>query len=163
MTSHEMTFFERFSIQMELVVPIIRKLQSVLGEETVLKALEQANRRETETNRENFPAETAGNCLTVRNGLEVFSKGALEYEMLELNEEKADFNVTSCQYAEKMKALDAQDLGPHLICNVDFPMAETMGLELRRTKTCMTGASHCDFRYRARPAKSDAASSGTSE
>ena len=159
MASHEMTFFERFAIQMELVVPIIRKLQSVLGEETVLKALEEANRQETEENRENFPANTAGNCLAVQHGLDVFSKGALNYEVLELTEEKADFNVTSCQYAEKMKALDAQDLGPHLICNVDFQMAETLGLELRRTKTCMTGGSHCDFRYRVRPAKADVGSS----
>ena len=161
MSSHEMTFFERFSIQMELVVPILRKLQSVLGEEAVLKALDQANQEETRTNREAFPAGVAGNCLTIQAGLELFSKGALEYDLLELDEEKAGFNVTSCKYAQMMKDLDAQDLGPTLICNVDFPMAEKMGLELRRTQTCMKGGSHCDFRYRARPAKADAASGPT--
>ncbi|MEM7094316.1 MAG: L-2-amino-thiazoline-4-carboxylic acid hydrolase [Actinomycetota bacterium] len=46
--------------------------------------------------------------------------------------------------------LDARDLGLMLVCNVDFPLAARAGMDLERTQTKMTGASHCDFRYQRR-------------
>ena len=41
----ELTYFERRKIQMEYAVPLIRDLQAILGEETILKALEERTRR----------------------------------------------------------------------------------------------------------------------
>lgn len=59
-------------------------------------------------------------------------------------------NVTRCSYTALMEKLGARDLGPLLLCNLDFAVAERAGLELRRTQTCMQGAAFCDFRYRKR-------------
>jgi len=153
MASNEITFFERLSIQMELVVPIIRRLQDVLGEEVIINALEESNRKLAEQNRSAFPKGSRGDCLSIERGLERFAKDALEYEMLFLDKDRADFNVASCRYTKMMQNLNAEDLGALVICDADFAMAEKQGLELKRTQTCMKGASHCDFRYRARAAE----------
>jgi hypothetical protein len=49
-----------------------------------------------------------------------------------------------------MDELGAADLGFLLLCEGDFATAEAWGLELTRTQTLTTGATHCDFRYRMR-------------
>jgi hypothetical protein len=56
-------------------------------------------------------------------------------------------NVTRCAYQEMMERMEARDIGHLLICNLDFAIAERARIELKRTQTCMQGASHCDFRY----------------
>ena len=45
----ELTYFERRKIQMEYAVLLIRDLQAILGEETILKALEERTRRQIKT------------------------------------------------------------------------------------------------------------------
>lgn len=75
---------------------------------------------------------------------------ALEIDVLELNEERFDFNVTRCRYAEMYRDLGMQEKGALLSCNRDFALIEGFDpdTELTRTQTIMQGASHCDFRYR---------------
>ena len=72
------------------------------------------------------------------------------FVFLRRDDDHFDMNVTRCAYAELMERLGARDIGPLLICNADFAMAERAGLELERTQTRMQGAAHCDFRYRRR-------------
>ncbi len=38
-----------------------------------------------------------------------------------------------------MEELDARDLGPLLICECDFALADSLGIELKRSKTRMQG------------------------
>ncbi|MEX2426121.1 MAG: L-2-amino-thiazoline-4-carboxylic acid hydrolase [Thermomicrobiaceae bacterium] len=85
---------------------------------------------------------------------------ALEIDVLELNEERFDFNVTRCRYAEMYRELGMADRGALLSCNRDFALIEGFDpdTELTRTQTIMQGASHCDFRYRKKtiPDENDA-------
>jgi hypothetical protein len=75
---------------------------------------------------------------------------ALEIEVLELNDERFDYNVTRCRYAEMYRAMGMADKGALLSCNRDFSLIEGFApdVELTRTQTIMQGAPFCDFRYR---------------
>ena len=79
--------------------------------------------------------------------------GALETEVRELTDEIFAFDVTRCRYAEMYRALGLERLGATLSCNRDGSLMEGFNpdIEFTRTQTIMSGADHCDFRFRARP------------
>lgn len=91
------------------------------------------------------------------NSLEAFAnstgdwrKGnALEIEILAQNEERYDFNVTRCRYAEMYRSLGMGELGAVLSCNRDYSLVEGFSaeIELTREQTIMQGAPCCTFRY----------------
>lgn len=76
--------------------------------------------------------------------------GALEIDVLEHDAARLDFNVTRCRYAEMYRALGIPELGAILSCNRDYALMEGFNgdAELTRTQTILSGASHCDFRFR---------------
>jgi hypothetical protein len=78
--------------------------------------------------------------------------GALELDVLRDDDEAFEFNVTRCRYAEMYRRLGLADLGPILSCSRDGTMIEGFnpGIAFERTQTLMDGATHCDFRYRAK-------------
>jgi hypothetical protein len=75
---------------------------------------------------------------------------ALEIELLAQDEERFDFNVTRCRYAELYRALGIPELGAVLSCNRDGALIQGFNptIDLTRTQTIMGGAACCDFRYR---------------
>jgi fumarate reductase iron-sulfur subunit len=82
-------------------------------------------------------------------GLEPWMAGdAYDQEILELSEERFDFNINRCAYAQMYKELGMEDLGFYLSCSRDFKLMEGFNPELKmiRTKTIMEGADCCDFR-----------------
>ena len=142
----ELTYFERRKIQMEYAVPLIRDLQAILGEETILKALEERTRRQIETT----PQWGEPDFSRMAEGTKVFAAGdALQYEVIAADDAAFDMNVHQCGYAEMMEALGGRDIGHHLVCNGDFAAAKRIGMRLDRTQTKMQGGDLCDFRYRA--------------
>ena len=149
MDPRDLTLHQRMSIQMEYAVPLIRDLQRVLGEDVVNRALAERNRLQREDARRARHPEPDLSAFAA--GTEAYAAGdALEYEVVAQDADRYDIDVTRCAYKATMERLGAVDLGPLLICELDFAMAERAGLELVRTQTCMQGASHCDFRYRRR-------------
>lgn len=76
--------------------------------------------------------------------------GALEIETLQASAEALEFNVTRCRYAEMYREMGLGRIGHLLSCNRDgdFCIGYNPEMELTRTQTIMSGASHCDFRYR---------------
>ncbi len=79
--------------------------------------------------------------------------GALEIETLQASDEALDFNVTRCRYAEMYREMGLGRIGHLLSCNRDgdFCIGYNPDMKLTRTRTIMSGASHCDFRYRMEP------------
>ncbi|MGH1356617.1 MAG: L-2-amino-thiazoline-4-carboxylic acid hydrolase [Thalassovita sp.] len=75
---------------------------------------------------------------------------ALQIEPVEMSNEKMDFNVVRCRYAEMYQEMGLGDIGHLLSCNRDgdFCIGYNPNIEMTRTQTRMQGASHCDFRYR---------------
>lgn len=139
----KLTMLERRRIQMEYAVPLIRDLQSILGEDIVNAAL---SKRSEPTS--NAPGSKA-DFTRMQSDTEYFAAGgALDYEVIAADTENFDMNVTRCAYSEMMEELGARDIGHLLICNLDFPAASKVGMELKRSQTKMQGDGICDFRYR---------------
>jgi hypothetical protein len=79
--------------------------------------------------------------------------GSLDIDMVAAGDDRLDFNVTRCRYAEFYKELGLADLGYLVHCNRDHAMIDGFNpdLKLTRTQTVMEGASHCDFRFTKKP------------
>jgi hypothetical protein len=144
-----LTNLERMRIQMEYAVPLIRDLQRQLGADVVNEAL--ARRTERETRETAAPGSKADFGRMEAGTAHFAAGGALEYDIVDAGDDHFDLNVTSCGYARMMDDLDARDIGHLLICNLDFPAAARLGMDLERTQTQMEGGTQCDFRYRRRP------------
>ena len=149
-----LTLLQQREIEAKVVGPLIRGFAAELGSEKTLEIV-----RAVIVNL----AHEAGADLARRVGeasLEAFAKGldrwseggALEIDVLEESPERLSFNVTRCKYAEMYRALGLADLGGSLSCQRDFALIEGFNpdITLERTQTLMEGASHCDFRFRAK-------------
>ena len=130
-------------------MPLVRDLQAILGEERVNAALaERQKRRAEDARRASAPAADAS---AIAPALAAFAAGnALDYTVVRADTEALDIDVTRCAYVALMERLGARDLGPLLLCERDYALAASAGLELTRTTTCMQGGECCDFRFRRR-------------
>lgn len=61
-------------------------------------------------------------------------------------------NMLRCPVADYLGQRDAADLCAGSWCNLDYALAEMWGARLQRSGTLVGGATHCDFRFHARPA-----------
>lgn len=149
-----LSLLQRREVEARIVGPLIRGFIEAMGRDA---ALEVVRRVISDLARE------AGADLAASLGdasLSAFAEvldlwregGALEIDLLERTPERLAFDVTRCRYAELYRALGLADLGGSLSCRRDFALVEGFNpaIELVRTQTLMDGASHCDFRFRAR-------------
>ena len=141
----ELTNFERVKIQMEYVVPLIKDLQALLGEDTINDALKRRV-RESEVS---IDSGKQPDFSRMTDGAKMFAEGgALDYDIIASGDDHFDMDVKRCQYAEMMDELGGREFGHLLVCNRDFAAAKRIGMTLTRTQTIMRGADYCDFRYR---------------
>lgn len=77
--------------------------------------------------------------------------GALEIETLLETEDRLDFDVTRCRYAEMYREMGLGEIGHLLSCQRDGTFCEGFDPRIRmeRGRTIMQGAARCEFRYRA--------------
>ena len=150
MPQPSITLLERRKIQAEVLIPMIQAFQRAIGTE---RANEIAREVIIELAQKDGArlAQQFGDDLS---GMEKVSGvwaagGSLGIEPIGKSENRLDFNVTRCQYAEFYKQLGLPELGYLFHCNRDFAMVEgfSPSLTLKRTQTIMQGASHCDFRF----------------
>lgn len=144
---------QQAKIQAQVLVPLIKALQTELGEERantiVRSALGDIYRRFGEefwrTKNEKNLGKIMASAFATYAG-----EDALDYTVVEQSQDAFEIDVTGCRYAEFYKELDEPELGFLLVCSADFSTAEGFGpdIKLTRTQTIMQGASHCDFRYR---------------
>jgi L-2-amino-thiazoline-4-carboxylic acid hydrolase len=148
---------EQAKIQAQVLVPLVKTLQTELGKERanalVRRALGDVYRRLGE---EWWGAK--GKTNLGENMASAFAKfastDALDYQVRVQSQDAFEFDVTGCRYAQFCNELGEPELGFLLVCSSDFPFAEGFGpdVKLTRTQTIMQGASRCDFRYRRQQA-----------
>ena len=151
MTRRPLTAFETTEIQMRRVVPLLRDLQAVLGEEVVLDALRKRLHDRVAAARANARTDVpfAKRAKRIAEDFARFAEGdVLEYETRRGDDGTLAIDVTRCRFAELMAELDARDLGALLLCSEDEIAVAGAGTRLERTQTRMQCASHCDFRFR---------------
>jgi hypothetical protein len=144
---------EQAKIQARVLVPLVKALQTELGEARanalVRKALGDLYRAFGE---EFWKAKNEANLgEAVGSAFKTYARDdALAFDVIEQTGDVFAFDVTRCAYAEFYKALGEPELGFLLVCTADFATAEGFGpdVTLTRTQTIMQGADYCDFRYR---------------
>lgn len=158
-TLNEIGVLKRREIEARIIGPFVDALAKEFDRERVLVIL-------SETIINIARQQGAQRAATVGdNSLMAFSESAgdwrkgnaLEIEILEQNEERYDFNVTRCRYAEMYRSLGLAELGAVLSCNRDYSLVEGFNpeIELVRKQTIIQGAPCCTFRYAKHTPASD--------
>lgn len=152
--NEEISLLDQAKIQAQVLVPLLRALREEIGKERadalVGRALADWSRRMAfevgarlaGTSRQRW--DQMQTQMLRRVGSDV------DLQPLAQDDERLDFDIRGCRYAELFKRLGEPELGAVLFCDIDFHMAEASqgAVELERTQTTMKGASCCDFRYR---------------
>jgi hypothetical protein len=157
--TQELGILARRKIEAEIIAPIYNEMRKAVGEEKAREILRAAIRRAAIASGEALAKRAQG-----RADLESFKPlffalwtkdEALSVEVLRDEPGVFDFNVTRCRYAETYRAMGLGGIGDILSCSRDAAFCEGFDprIELTRTQTIMGGASHCDFRYRAKSEK----------
>jgi hypothetical protein len=125
-----------------------RELGKEQAHALVRKALDEENRRISQDRTRNA-------SMTIPKLEAEFTSFGIgvdfEFEVLKRTDDEFHVDVTKCAYARFMDDINARDLGPLLICDCDYALADGLGLELKREKTCMKGDGCCDFRFSKTP------------
>ena len=147
-------------IEANIIKPIYEEMAAELGEEKARRILGAAIRRNaieqgrTLAAASDEPASIDGFAKLLERWT---ANDALRIEVLAQDDERFDFNVVRCRYSEMYREMGLGDLGALLSCNRDGAFCEGYDarLELTRPQTIMSGASHCNFRYRWRERDED--------
>ena len=128
-----------------------------LGEAKAQQILDSAIRKAAITEAAEFAAAEPDGRTTMASFVDLYrhwtAGGALEMEILAQNDEKFDFDVTRCRYAEMYHEMGLGHIGHLMSCNRDgsFCQGYDPNIKLERAQTIMAGASRCTFRYRYEP------------
>jgi hypothetical protein len=153
----------RARIQAEVLVPLLRAFREELG-------VERANRiawKGLEKWRTDFIRESAKSLPAEASNTERFAVSlqaikpdigdAIDFKWLQgesvlegkINE-RIEFDITGCRFAQLFRALGEPELGFALLCAGDNTLTDEVGkcdVEFKRTQTIMQGGDHCDFRF----------------
>lgn len=152
MAKTDLPMLEQRRIEANILKPVYQEMAERLGEETAAEILGAAIIRDSVSQGRAYSEglEDKG-LLAFRATMGQWkASGALEMDMLKETDEEVHFNVTRCRYSEMYREMGLGDIGHLLSCNRDgtFCTGFNPKIKLDRTQTIMSGASHCDFRYR---------------
>ncbi len=154
-TLNDIGVIKRREIEARILVPVLAALGNEFGRERVIEIVCDTIISVAHEQGAQLAAQTGGNELAdFARALTAWKKDdAMQMDVLAepvgLNDERYEFNVTRCRYAEMYRALGIPELGAVLSCNRDFALIEGFNpqIQLTRTQTLMQGATHCDFRF----------------
>ncbi len=149
----------RRETEARVIAPVVEALADAFGRDAVLDIVRDTIVKIAQDQGGELAEAMGGNdSATFMESMKYWRQdGALEIDVLEQNESALGFNVTRCRYAEMYRALGIPELGAILSCNRDYALMEGFNpdAELTRTQTILSGASHCDFRFRFGPEQAD--------
>ena len=143
-------------IQAQVIGPIHAEMVAALGKEAADAILDAAIRKAAIAEGQSFAAKAPGGVTSMADFIKLYehwtADGALEIEVLEATDERFDFNVTRCRYAETYREMGLGDIGHLMSCNRDGTFCEGYdpNIQLERRQTIMAGAPTCTFRYSRR-------------
>ena len=149
----DLPIIELRRIEANVIKPIYEEMVAEVGAAAAQKIIGNAIRKAAIAQAQTF-AERDGPDRDMRSFQDLYGLwtkgGALETEVLEATDETYHFNVTRCRYAEMYKEMGLGEIGHLLSCNRDGSFCEGYSdkITMQRGQTIMSGASHCDFRYR---------------
>lgn len=142
----------RREVEARILAPLIDALGDAFGREAVIEVVRETIIRIAQEQGAALAHSMSDDSLPAfADSLRFWTQdNALEIEVLAQDEDRFDFNVTRCRYAELYRSLGIPELGAVLSCNRDWALIQGFNptVELERTQTIMQGAPACDFRYR---------------
>lgn len=141
-------------LQAQIIKPIYDEMVSALGEAKAQAILDAAIRKAAIAEGREFAAKAPGGKTTMRDFIALYDHwkvdGALEMDVLTATDERFDFDVVRCRYAEMYREMGLGHIGHLLSCNRDgvFCQGYDPTIKLDRAQTIMGGAKTCTFRYR---------------
>lgn len=152
MAKTDLPMLEQRRIEANILKPVYEEMERQLGTEKAQEILGAAIIRDSVSQGQAYAdgLEDTG-LLAFRDTMAQWkASGALEIEILKQDQEEVHFNVTRCKYSEMYKEMGLGHIGHLLSCNRDgtFCTGFNPQIKLDRTQTIMSGADHCDFRYR---------------
>ncbi|MFN3334136.1 MAG: DUF429 domain-containing protein [Caldilinea sp.] len=142
----------RREVEARILAPVIDALGREFGRDEVIAIVRETIIRIAQEQGAQLAGMMGGDSLAAfADSLRFWTQdNALEIDVLAQDEQRFDFNVTRCRYAELYRALGIPELGAVLSCNRDWALIQGFNseVELTRTQTIMQGAAFCDFRYR---------------
>ncbi len=146
-------------LQAQVLGPLHAEMVAELGKDKADQILDRAIRKAAIAEGKAFAAKAPGGVTSMADFIKLFdlwtADDALQIEVLEANDQRFDFNVTRCRYAETYQEMGLGEIGPLLSCNRDgtFCQGYDSRIVLERKQTIMEGASCCTFRYRMNASK----------
>ena len=141
----------RREVEARILAPMLDAMGQAFGRERVIQVMRDTIIRVAKKQGNELAGFMGGVTLQhFAESLKSWTRdNALEIEVIEQTAEVFSFNVTRCRYAELYEKLGIRELGTALSCARDYALIEGFNpdVSLKRTRTIMEGASHCDFRY----------------
>ena len=140
-------------LQAQVLGPLHAEMVLELGKNKADAILDRAIRKAAIAEGAAFAKKAPGGVTSMADFIKLFdlwtADDALQIEVLEATDQRFDFNVTRCRYAESYKDMGLGEIGPLLSCNRDgtFCQGYDPRISLERKQTIMEGASCCTFRY----------------
>jgi hypothetical protein len=144
-------------LQAQVIGPIYREMVAEIGAEKASAILDAAIRKAAIAEGKEFAKRAPGGVTSMADFIKLYelwtADGALEMKVLEASEERFDFDITRCRYAETYREMGLGEIGHLLSCNRDgtFCQGYDPNITLERKQTIMQGAPCCTFRYRYEP------------
>ena len=152
MSKTDLPMLERRRIEANILKPVYEEMAAQLGAERAQEILGAAIIRDSIAQGKAY-AEGLDDTglLAFRDTMAQWkASGALEMDMLKETGDELHFNVTRCRYSEMYREMGLGEIGHLLSCNRDgtFCTGFDPRIKLDRPQTIMSGATHCNFRYR---------------
>jgi predicted ArsR family transcriptional regulator len=145
---------QRRKIEGRMLIPFIKALRDKFGENAAREVVDETIRKLAVEDGARWAIDYGRTTASLRKVTQDLwaGGGSMDVEVVAESEDRLDFNVTRCRYAEFYKEMGLSDLGFRLHCNRDHAMMTGFNseLELSRSQTIMEGAACCDFRFRRR-------------
>jgi L-2-amino-thiazoline-4-carboxylic acid hydrolase len=142
---------QRRKIEGRVLIPLIQACREKFGEAAARELVAETIRRLAVNDGATWAAAEGSDLSSLRKvAVDVWAGGgSLDIHVVNQTDDRLDFNVTRCRYAEFYREMGLSDIGFLVHCNRDHAMIAGFNpeIELVRTQTRMEGASHCDFRF----------------
>ena len=142
----------RREVEARILAPVLAALGQEFGQERVLEIVRRTIIEIARQQGAQLAAQMGGCSLQhFAESLAAWKKNdAMHLEVLVQDDQRFEFNVTRCRYADMYQALGIPELGAVLSCNRDHALIQGFNPDIRleRTQTIMEGAPYCDFRFR---------------
>ena len=147
---------QRRKIEGRVLIPFIQTVAEKFGEAAMHEVLDATIRKVAIDDGAAWAKRFGRTTASMRQVAEDVwaGGGAMDVHVIDESDDRLDFNITRCGYAEFYKQLGLAELGYRIHCNRDHAAVAGFNdeLELSRSQTIMQGAACCDFRFRKKTA-----------